>query len=101
MLQRATLGGIAGVVDLGFRMHSGVDGEWEGTFFFQPSDERMVSRMLENRPAVLETTLEEERRTLPVTITSAGSGLAFFRSDEWSRPTDRPSRLSSPGQARH
>jgi hypothetical protein len=98
MLQRATLGGVTGVVDMGFRMQSGVDGEWEGTFFFQPGDEPIVSRMLQDRP-VLETTLEEERRILPVTITAAGSGLAFFRSDEWSRPTDRPSRLPSPGLA--
>jgi hypothetical protein len=96
MLLRATLGGIAGVVDLGFQLRSGTDGEWEGTFFFQPGDEPMISRMMEHRPAVLETTLEEERRTLPVTITSAGSGLAFFRGEAWSRPTDRPTRLWSP-----
>jgi hypothetical protein len=93
MLRRATLGGIAGVVDLGFQLRSGTDGVWEGTFFFQPGEESMLSR-LEDRPAVLETTLEEERRTLPVTITSAGSGLAFFRSDAWSRPTDRPTPRS-------
>jgi hypothetical protein len=99
MLRRATLGGIAGVVDLGFQLRSGTDGEWEGTFFFQPGDEPMVSRMMEDRPAVLETTLEEERRTLPVTITAAGSGLAFFRGNGWSRPTDRPARRSSPGNA--
>jgi hypothetical protein len=101
MLQRATLGGIAGVVDLGFRMQWGVDGEWEGTFFFQPGNEPLLSRIEQDRPAVLETTLEEERRTLPVTITAAGSGLAFFRSDQWSRPTDRPGRPSSPRHAQN
>jgi hypothetical protein len=99
MLQRATLGGISGVVDLEFRLRSGTTGEWAGTFFFQPGDEPTISRMMADRPAVLETTLEEERRTLPVEITSAGSGLAFFRSDKWSRPTDRPGRRSSRGAA--
>ena len=90
MLQRASLGGVSGIVDLQFQLRSGVDGEWRGTFFFEPGDEPTVARMKRNRPVVLETTLEEERRTLPVTITSAGSGLAFFHSGEWSSPTDRP-----------
>jgi hypothetical protein len=40
MLQRATLGGIAGVVDLGFRLRSGTDGEWAGTFFSSPVTSR-------------------------------------------------------------
>ncbi|MGE0161050.1 MAG: hypothetical protein AB7T31_16755 [Gemmatimonadales bacterium] len=96
MLQRATLGGVSGVVDLQFQLHSGMDGEWLGTFFFQPDDEPTVARMNRDREAVLETTLEEERRTLPVTITSSGSGLAFFRSDAWSSPTDRPTRSDTP-----
>jgi hypothetical protein len=61
----------------------------------QPGDESSIARMISDCPAVLETTLEEERRTLPVEITAAGSGLAFFRSHAWSKPTDRPGRSSS------
>ena len=85
MMLQATLAGIPGIVDLRFLMRSGLDGEWKGTFFGS------VDGILDNRGALLETTLEEERRILPVTFTSGDRGLVSFRSDARSVPTDRPS----------
>jgi hypothetical protein len=90
-MQRATLGGVPGDVDLRFQFRSGVEGEWLGTFVFRPDDEPTVANMVGDRRAVLETTLEEERRTLRVKVTSVPrKGLALFESDEWTVPTDRP-----------
>ena len=90
MQLRATLGGVSGAVDLNFRFRNGVDGEWRGTFFFGADDEVTIARMVGDRPAVLETTLEEERRILPVMVTSfTPNGVAFY-TDEPSVPTDRP-----------
>jgi hypothetical protein len=91
MLQRATLEGVPGVVDLRFRLQRGVEGEWLGTFFFQPDDQPTLTRLTSDCRAVLETTLEEARRTLPVTITSCTpGGVALFQSDKPSVPAERP-----------
>jgi hypothetical protein len=68
-----------------------MEGEWRGTFRFKPDDEPKIASLVGDRPAVLETTLEEERRLLRVKITSVKTGgRALFRTDEWSVPTDSP-----------
>jgi hypothetical protein len=91
VLQRATLEGVPGVVDLRFSLQGGVAGEWRGTFFFQADDQSTLTRLMGDRRAVLETTLEEARRALPVTIMSCTpSGVALFQSDKPTVPADRP-----------
>ncbi len=91
-MRRATLGGVPGDVDLRFRFRRGLEGEWRGTFRFRPDDEPTIASMIGDRPAVLETTLEEERRILRVKITSLkAGGRALFRTSERSIPTDVPS----------
>jgi hypothetical protein len=93
-MQRATLAGVPGDVDLQFRFRHGMQGEWRGTFAFRPDDEPTLAGLVGDRPAVLETVLEEERRILRVTITALERGRARFRTSEWSIPTDVPTTQS-------
>jgi hypothetical protein len=93
MSQRAVLEGVPGVVDLHFHLSSGVDGEWRGTF--RADDERNVTGMVGKRPLRLETRLEEEARTLPVTVTGFETGgVALFRTRAWSAATSAGAGLS-------
>jgi hypothetical protein len=99
-VQTATLGGVPGIVDLRFRLHSGVDGEWQGTFFFQSDDDLHIARIVGQGATTLETTLEAERRTLQVTVTSfTETGHAVFRTDQWSASTERAGVLSPSGSS--
>jgi len=102
VLLKATLAGVPGDVDLSYQLRRGVDGEWRGTFFFQADDPTSLNRLMGDRRAVLETTLEEARRALPVTITSCTpGGVALFESDKRTVSLDRPRSTPSSVEARN
>ena len=84
MLQRATLAGVQGAADLHFRHRNVLEGTWVGAFVYRIDDEWAIARVMKSGgPAVLETSIEGQRRAVPVTITSfTDTGLAFFQACE-------------------
>jgi hypothetical protein len=88
VLQRATLGGVKGVVDIHFRTRDELDREWRGTFVFHAEDEPAIALMSETGTATFETLIEGERRSLAVNIVSfTHTGLAFFEAKESLTPS--------------